>query len=214
MLEARVDKLELAIQRLAEAQARTEQHLADLAARVDQLTVRMDQVAARVDQLTEAQIRTEQRLNRLIGVVGEILGELLETRYREKAAAYFQQILRGIRAVPREELEQLANEAEIREALSKDDHVDLLLVDLVVRGQLRDRGVDGYLVVEVSSVIDSRDVERASRRARLLERIVASPVVPAVVGGNFTEEAERDITSLGVWRVLDGQAIPLGSPSI
>ncbi|MDR7532767.1 MAG: hypothetical protein QN162_05430 [Armatimonadota bacterium] len=220
--------MEAALDRLAAAQARTTEHLSELAARVDQLAARVDALAeaqrrteerlealaARVDQLADAQLRTERRLDdlasqvaRLTGVLGDVKGELLEMRYREKAAAYFQRLLLGVRSVPRDDLEEVAAQAERRGELSRSDHEDLLQVDVVVRGHLRHLQADGYAVVEVSSQIDATDVERAARRAQILHRLVQAPVVAAVAGATIGREAAQHAVRLGVWQVVDGRVV-------
>ncbi len=71
-LEARIDRLEDALGRLAEAQARTEavvQALAEAQARTEErvgrLEERMDRVEVALARLAEAQARTEERVGRL-----------------------------------------------------------------------------------------------------------------------------------------------------
>ena len=200
-LEARVDRLEAALIRLAEAQARTEERLSELAARVDALAARMDTLARHVDELATQMVR-------FAGIVGDMRGRILEADYRENAHSYFLRILLGIRSVSRDELESLAADAERRALLSVDEHDDLLQADVVVRGRLRDRDTDAFLVAEVSSVIDEQDVQRAARRARLLERITGAPVVAAVAGERIAPAAEQEAIALAVWRVVDGRARP------
>ncbi|MDR7523503.1 MAG: hypothetical protein QN168_13695 [Armatimonadota bacterium] len=233
MLEARVDRLEMALQRLAEAQAetqtelrtlaarvddlaeaqrRTEQRLEALAARVDDLTVRLEALAARVDTLTAHMSELVVQVSRLAGNVGDLRGRVLELDYREKAHAYFLRILRAIHPVSRTELAAMAEDAEGRALLSLDEHADLLQADLVIGGRRRDGDEECYLVAEVSAVVDARDVERAARRARLLQRIVAVPVVAAVAGERAAADASREAATAGVWLVIDGRAFPPGSP--
>lgn len=204
--EARVDRIEAALQRLAEAQRRTEQ--------------RLERLGARVEALAEAQQKTEQRLeelvaqvSRLTGVVGNLVGKVLEGDYREKAHSYFLKILLGIRSVPRDELAALAADAERRALLSIDEHADLMQADVIVRGRLRYRDIDGYLVAEVCSVVGAGGVRRAAHRARLLERIAGAPVVAAVAGDRIAPEADLEAGAAGVWRVLNGRAFPPASPA-
>jgi chromosome segregation ATPase len=268
VLEARVDRLEAALQRLAEAQAqtqvelralaeaqrrteqrlealtarvealaeaqwRTEQRLEALTARVDALTARVDALTARVDDLTARVATLTARVDaltarvdtlagqlselvvqvsRLAGILGDVRGRVLELDYREKAHSYFLRILRGIRPVTRMELAAMAEDAEQRALLSLDEHADLLQADVVVRGRRRDRDEECYLLAEVSAVIDAHDVERAARRARLLERIAAVPALAAVAGERATADASREAAAAGVWLVVDGRAFPPGSP--
>ncbi len=239
VLEARVDRLEAALQRLAEAQAQTQVELRALAEaqrrteqRLEALTARVDTLTARVDALAEAQRQTEQRLealtarvdalaaqlselvgqvSRLAGILGDVRGRVLELDYREKAHSYFLRILRRIQPVTRIELAAMAEDAEQHALLSLDEHADLLQADVVIRGRRRDRDEECYLVAEVSAVMDARDVERAARRARLLERITTVPVVAAVAGERATADASREAAAAGVWLVVDGRAFPPGS---
>lgn len=240
-LDARVDRLEAALARLAEAQTRTEQRVAELGAglatltarvdaltarvddlaqglaaltaRVDALTARVDALTARVDALTARVDALTLQMDRLVGVVGGLKGQVLELTYREKAHAYFLPIVLGIRGVPRDELATLARDAERRQ-VPLPDLQDLLLADVVVRGHLRAHDAEGYLVAEVSAVVDEHDVARAARRARLLATLTGAPVAAAVAGEHLTPEADRAARAAGVWRVVDGRALPPDSPPL
>ncbi len=218
--EERVDKLTAAVDALAEAQRRTE-------ARVDELAQALLQLSARVDALAEAQRRTEERVNALaeaqrrteerVGAlaeaqrrtevrVGSLQGAALEARYRDRAPAYFSDLLRKIHALSSEELAELLDDAESRGAITPADRRDLIYSDVVVRGLRRDSGELAYLVVEVSVVVDDHDVERALRRAELLARAVKRPAIPVVAGERLAPEAEPLLREQGVWLVLDGRA--------
>jgi outer membrane murein-binding lipoprotein Lpp len=241
MLEARVDRLEAALQRLADAQAqtqeelralasaqrRTEERLQDfaarmdqlaarmdqltarmdeLAARMDQLTARMDQLAARMDQLAARMDQLASQVSRLTTVVGVLKGDSLERRYRERAPAYFDDLLRGIHALSSEELAALLDEALSRGVLSRKERRAMLDADVIVRGRRWEDGSEAYLSVEVSSVVDSEDVRRALDRAELLARATGRPAIATVAGETITEQAEQAARALKVWRVLDGRA--------
>lgn len=116
-LDQRVDRLERALERLAEAQARTEERMVGL---------------------MEAQARTVEWLRRLTDDVAALKGDNLERRYRENAVAYFQRILVGARLVTREEVGRIAAEAEGRGVLSPPEHEELLWADVVVLGRVRE----------------------------------------------------------------------------
>ena len=209
-LEQALERLEAIVERLAEAQLRAEERLA----RLEEAQIRTEERLARVEaalvRLAEAQAQTEERLNRLTDDVAALKGDNLERRYQEKAAAYFQRILLGIRLVSREELERIAAEAEGRGVLLPSEHEELLWTDVVVLGRRRETGAEMYLVAEVSSVVDREDVRRAAERARLFERAAGVPVVAAVAGEHITSGAEQEAVALSVWRVLDGRAYAPG----
>lgn len=194
MLEARVDRLEATLQRLAEAQAQTQGELRNLAERMVQLTAQVDRLTAQVD--------------RLAGVVGTLQGESLERRYRERAPASFDDLLRGIQVLSSEALAALLDEAQSRGTVSRDERRHLLEADVVVRGRRWEDEGEAYLAVEVSSVVDESDVRLAQQRAELLARVTGMPTVAAVAGVTITPLAEQMAKALQVWRVLDGKAFP------
>ena len=206
-LTVRVDQLAQRLDDLTVRVDRLAQRLDDLVVTVDHLAQRLDDVGMRVDQLTVAQTRTEAEIAKLTSEVGRLRGLSLEAEYRDKAVAYFQQLLRRIRLVSHEELETLASDAEDRGLVSAKEHADLLRVDVALRGQWRDGGDEAYLVAEVSSVVDVHDVERALARAALLGRIVPARVVAAVAGDRIIDDARRVAERSGIWQVLNGRAV-------
>lgn len=89
-------RVEASLDRLAQAQARTEQ-------RLEALTARVDGLAQRVDDLAQAQARTEQTLEKLIrrldvrsDRLAELRGELYERRYCNRGPPYFGPIARSL----------------------------------------------------------------------------------------------------------------------
>ncbi len=186
------------VRELAEAQARTEQRVGELAEALRILT-------QRVDRLAEAQARTENRVDRLADVVGQLRGSDLERRYRERAHAYFDDLLADIHVSSPQELAAVVDRAFAAGVLSRQERKDMLDADIVVRGRRWEDQADAYLAVEVSAVVDEGDVERAIRRAGLLSRATGTTTVPVVAGQAITPEAEQLARSLRAWRVLDGR---------
>ncbi len=62
-------------------------------------------------QVQEAQRRTEEALRTLARRVGDLEGDNLERRYRERASSYFQGILRRVRLVDHQRLGLLLDDA-------------------------------------------------------------------------------------------------------
>ncbi|MCS6849064.1 MAG: hypothetical protein RMN52_15270 [Anaerolineae bacterium] len=220
--EERLDQLaeaqrrtEERLNQLAEAQRRTEERLNllavrvdELAARMDQLAARMDELATRMDQLAQAQRYTEERLDRLTMIVerlvnqmAEVRGDTLEMKFRDKAPAYFGRWLRRVRVVPVTDIE-----AQLETKLNDREMMDLFALDVLVHGQVRSteaKGEDVWLAVEVSSVVDERDVQRAERRAALLRR-AGLRAVPVAAGARINAEAESVAELLHVALLRDG----------
>ncbi len=121
-VEGAVARLEAAVERLAEAQARTEERL-----------TRLEET---VQRLAEAQVRTERQVQRMaanLEVLNRRSGRWLEAEYREKAGAYFGEILRRVRTESPVFLEDV-----LESHLATADFADVLQIDALVKGTLRD----------------------------------------------------------------------------
>jgi hypothetical protein len=195
-------------QELAAAQQRTDAQLASLAQQVAELRLETDR---RFQELAAAQQRTEEQVAHLVYVtqtlvtdVGTLKGDMLELRYRNRAASYLGRIARRIRTLSADELAELLDDAVDRGQLSVADKDEIMLADLVVRGRRHDNDV--YLLVEVSWSIGQYDVERAVERATLLSRI-GTPVLPVVAGRIMTETVEQLARERKVWQVTDGRIV-------
>jgi hypothetical protein len=167
------------VRELAEAQQRTEKALLALTIRVEQLVETQERTAASVSELAII-------VKSLVDRMAKVDGRTLEWEYRDKAAAYFGKILRKLKVVS-----VISLEDKLEEKMTEAEFEDLLELDLLLSGI--PRRIQGYgeilLAVEVSSVVDRNDVERARRRASLLKR-AALDVVPAVAGQAVTEGGE------------------------
>jgi chromosome segregation ATPase len=212
--EERLDRLEAAVERLVEAQTRTEERLDRLAEAQARTEERLDRLEAAVERLVEAQARTEERLDRLAEAqarteeqmremilvqtnllhkvdriqarLDRVVGFQLEQKYRDKAYAYFGRYLRGVRVISLQEIEN-----ELRGRLSEQEFNELMPLDLLIQGQLREQpeGPEIWLAIEVSAVVDRHDVERAQRRAALLRK-AGYRVIPTVAGEEVTSGGE------------------------
>jgi chromosome segregation ATPase len=227
ILERRVEELTATVRELVQAQVHTEQRLAELAER----QARSEQ---RIEELTQAQVHTEQRLAELAQrqadmdgrlqqltkdhldlaklvheLRGEFRGDRLERKYRENAPAYFGRIVRRARVVSKEDLDELLLE---HEELSETERDQLLAADVVVRGQQWSDRTPAYLVVEVSVVVNPKDVLRARQRALILERITGVKAIPVVAGDRISARARKLAAEEGVWCVLNGA--PSAPPTV
>ncbi len=198
--EERVSKLEEQVQALAEAQRRTEEQIRALA---EAQRHTEEQIRA----LVEVQRRMEERVQTLADKLGDVQGQVLEWHYREHAPAYFDDLLRRIHVLSTQELAHLLDEPLAKGVISRAERKDVLMSDVVLRGRRWVDGAEAYLIAEISVGIGEDDVERAVRRAELLERALERPVIAAVAGRGITPQASILARERGVWRVLDGTPI-------
>ncbi|MDR7564805.1 MAG: hypothetical protein QN185_03780, partial [Armatimonadota bacterium] len=117
------------------------QELLRLPRLVRQLSADVQKLQQATAELVEAQKGTERRLQRLedvvaelVGAVGALKGENLERRYRERAASYFQRVLRRIRVVDHQQLGLLLDDALDQGRITPDDRAQVLEADVVLAG--------------------------------------------------------------------------------
>jgi DNA repair exonuclease SbcCD ATPase subunit len=221
-LEERVGRIEGYIAALAEAQHRTEERVSRIEENVAALAEAQRQTQENVAALAEAQRQTQEQVQKLASTlsllaeqvrslveaqkhtddtVGSLKGRMLELTYQNKAAAYFGPLLRRPRVV---DLGALLETLEAH--LSPEEFRDVLQLDLLVSGKPRlpSEAPEVFLAVEISSVIDERDIERALRRSALLRR-AGFRVIPVVAGERATLGAEDEARTHHVVMLQDGR---------
>jgi hypothetical protein len=178
-LEARIDRLEEALTRLAQAQARTEERVARIEDALTRLADAQVRTEARLELLAQAQARTEARVEALaqaqartesamlvlaqqVGRLSETIGFTLEDLAREVAPPY----LAKHHGIHVEQLDRRFFTAEGEE------------VEVDLYGEGHQDGKTVVVVGEVRSRIYGRDVESAAHRAtRLRPQLPGIPVV-------------------------------------
>jgi hypothetical protein len=199
-IDSDVSRLDRSLERLAEAQARTEVNVAELAAGQRQLAeaqtrteANVAHLDATVAKLAEAQTRTEANVAHLDATVAklaeaqtamatalerltirtdDVVGRTFELQFRDRLTAYLGRFLRRGKLVPNDRLLD-----QIEPHLSDREVDDVLRADVIASGLVN--GEQTHVVVEVSFTGDVDDIVRADERARLLRRagLAAIPLV-------------------------------------
>lgn len=160
-----------------------------------------------VRHLAEAQRGAETQIQRLVDRVGRLDGRVPEIDYERKATAYFGRILRRAKVVERDELEELLEE----HGLDGEKIDDIQLLDLVVRGKSRlplpngERG-ELWLAVEISTMLDEEDVERAEQRAKAMQE-ANLPTLPVVAGDGVSEMGQATALARKVVMLVGGRQL-------
>ncbi len=191
--EERIDELAQAQARteermneLAEAQARTEVRMNELAHAQARTEVRMNELAeaqarteVRMNELAQAQARTEEQVRTLVEVTqrlsnrtDEVVGRSFELQFRDRLTAYLGRFLRRGKVVGNDTLLDA-----IEPHVTTQEIDDFLRADIVAKGLVD--GMETFVVVEVSSTADTKDIVRAERRAAILRKagLAAIPLV-------------------------------------
>jgi len=200
------------VRRLAEAQTQLAVQVRELATEVRELGMQVRDQGAQIRE-QGMQIRefgTEVReLARIVRWLDGRVGNLEGWRYEQKfnARARVTEIVRRPVPVNLAELD-LILDARDEGRLSQLEWRQLLALDFLFKGQLR-KGAEVFeslVAVEVSQVVDSRDVQSAYDRAGILTRS-GLETIPAVGGRQVTEDADALAKQLGVQMLIDAGEI-------
>ena len=131
-------------------------------------------------------VRVRDLLGNMADQLSRLRGRDLERRYRENAGVFWGRWLRPVEAVSPNDLRET-----LEARLGEDEVEEIMRLDVLVQGRVRraPESPQVWLAVEVSTVIDQLDVERARRRADLLRR-AGLWAIPVVAGEQLTEGAE------------------------
>jgi hypothetical protein len=178
---------------LTVAQARTGAQVAELTqaqartgAQVAELTLAQARTEAQVVKLTLAQTRTEVQLAALTQVtqslvveggrqatrLDAVLGRTFEMQFRDRLTSYLGRLMRRGKLLRNDEVLEA-----IEQAVDADEADEVLRADAIATGVID--GVASHVVVEVSITCDTDDIDRAARRAGILQQagLVAVPLV-------------------------------------
>jgi|GEM_PF-2555901 len=204
--EDRLVRLEQTVQNLADAQARTEVRVEGLAEAQVRTEARLDRLEETVQKLAEAQARTETKLEQLIEIVTKLVvrsdrheGDLLELKFRDRLPSYLGRLLRKAKVIEAAELID-AIEPTVG-AVAVDD---FLRSDVVATGTLDGSSV--YLVGEISYTADEDDVMRAARRTACLVK-AGLPAVGLVACEKISPQTAEYASKEGVRVWLDGRML-------
>lgn len=189
-LPRRMDQVQAALERLADAQVATE-------ARMGELADVQSRTLAQLGELAEALARLGAVASTNTNDVGELKGKLLEDTLRSQPARMgLRRVIRRYRLVERDELEDWMEEAGL-DLDGIEPLGDPGLADLVLDGISPADGEALALVVEASWRVDLYDVERARARAKTLGQL-GRRALGAVAGRFMTDTTQEAAQQEGV----------------
>jgi seryl-tRNA synthetase len=213
-MNRRLARVEQDIAEMNRRLARVEQDVEVLKADVEVLKADVEALKADVGVL-KADVEV---LKADVGVlktdVATLKGDSLERKYCERPFVYFRRIVRKSKVLTDSKIEELLSQAQASGALSEADVDEISRLDVIVCGRRITDDSVAYLAVEVSAKIDDYDVERAVRRAKLLEKIPGVVAIPVVAGEQLAPEGRRALMQTTAWAVVDGSAIESTSSAI
>ena len=209
-LRLRIERIEEQIAELRLRIERIEEQIAELRLRIErieeQIAEQRLETARRFQQVEDQIAALTRTVDTLTNDVGELKGDSLERRYREKAGAYFGRLLRRTHVLTDDELNELLDDAVAQGVLTEAESDEVIWADAVVRGRRRSDRAQMVAVAEVSWGVGIKDVERARRRSDLLAKL-GFDTLPVVGGKAVTREAAELAREKGVWQLFDGRLV-------
>ena len=195
-VNSRLDRLESGV---AEFKASVDE-------RFDRVDERLDHMDERFDRMDERFDRMDHRMDRMEGRMDNGFGTNYEVKIERNIPSHAGQhlgmrgvrVLRGTMTGRDTELAEQVERAADEGVITWEEHDQLLLVDLIFTGRSRTDGTTILAAAEVSITAGNFDVDRAVKRARMLEIVTGQPVVPVVISANVDDERAAMALDRGV----------------
>ena len=143
--------------------------------------------------------QVKENLNRVNGKMDNALGANYEFKIQRNIGSIAGQYLnlrrvrvqQGPRTDRDPRLEELLEQAEDQQLITREQYLDLQRLDLVFTGRQQDRTGETTVAAEISITIGNNDIERAARRAQALNHALNQEVIPVVIGAHIDEERRQ-----------------------
>ena len=96
------------------------------------------------------------------------------------------------------QLDERLDQAVAENRITEDQAIDIQNSDVIAQAQDKQTGEWVYVAIEASRTVRTGDVERAARRAGLLEQGTQTTTVAAVFGAEISDDARRKAAAEGV----------------
>ncbi|CUU34164.1 MAG: hypothetical protein K6U12_03540 [Armatimonadetes bacterium] len=192
----RFDRLENAVAQLMEGVAESRRVEQQLAAGLEESRRVESELRDAIEDLRQIQAK-------LLKDVAILKCSDRERYYCERAHAIFGRYLRKVQLL---NMGDLLDEIEARTELSDEDADELTSADAIFYAVKKKTREPVYVVLEASWVVDEGDMERAIRRATILQRL-GYPAVPVVAGAEVATPVIKAATEGSVVLALDGKVL-------
>jgi hypothetical protein len=169
-----------------------EEQMRDVREKMDALEKRLQEVEKKVDEIKK----------RLDMDVCFLKGMWVEAEVKKNVHPLFSENLSNVKLVGKKIINKILSLAIEKGVISKEEREDVLRLDLIVEGNLLSTKEPVLAAVEVSYTIAKDDVQRAVKRAGILEKAMDRKVLPAVVGYRISKKAEKLLTKEECLKVL------------
>ncbi|MCS7299626.1 MAG: hypothetical protein RMJ37_06700 [Spirochaetia bacterium] len=150
-------------------------------------------LAKKVDKLSQDFQVLFIEVKKLKDDVAMLKGDNLEMKVRQKAPAYFGRMIRRCKVIDHESLLEVLEDAVDKGLITEEEKDDTIEIDVVVSGRPKtDPNSEVLLAVEVSYIVDKKDVERAIKRSSVISKSFNLPTIAVCLGQKITRGAKNN----------------------
>ena len=203
--DARLEQIETRLERIEDDIAELKTGQARLEDRFDHLEGRFDRMEGRFDHLEGRFDRMEGRFDRMEGQFNQFRGENYQARVQSQAMSYSiiqmgfinPYISRPVNAGNAPQFNSVLQRALSDGSITREQAMDLCNADLIISGD-----DNQHLVAEISITVSAADIERAVRRAGIMQTATDGVCTPAIIAQNVPEPQSAEAEAHGVAAML------------
>jgi len=186
-IDAHLERIDARFEQVDKRFEQVDKRFEQVDGRFEQVDGRFEQVDGRFEQVDGRLSRLETDMRTVKHTVGELKGISLECEYRDKAAGIFGRYLRRGHDVTNDIAERL-HDAVAAGQITVEELTQVLATDLLWAGRYQ-QTAELILVIEVSWLAETCDVERAVARATILRKLGLT-VLPVVAAQEWSAVAQ------------------------
>ena len=204
--------------RFEESDRKFEAFRSEVNQRFDEVDRRFEEVDKRLEKLEKGQEEIKQKLekhDKEIEEIKQILdrheisiqelkGWQLEHKVFINICSYLGSYI-GIRKCKIKDKSELLEELDEyveKGIITEEEENDVIELDLIVSGILKETKEEVYVAIEISYKIGNYDIERVIRRKEILEKVYKKKVIPLIIGKEISNKLKSKLKKLNVEFVL------------
>lgn len=197
-IEARLERIEGDVEELKTGQARLEGDVMELKTGQARLEAGQAKLENDVTELKTGQARLQGQFN-------QFRGESYEIRVQSQAVSYSiiqmgfsnPHVSRPVNAGNAPQFNSVLQQALSNDAITKEQAMDLCNADLIISGD-----DNQHLVAEISITVSATDIERAVRRAGIMQTATNGVCTPAIIAQSIPASQSAEAAANGVAAML------------
>jgi hypothetical protein len=208
-----LEKLRILIltKELLELPVKFEEFRREVNQRFDEVDKKFEEVDKRLEKLEKGQEEIKERQDKMEEIlkrheisIQELKGWQLEHKVFINICSYLGSYI-GIRKCKIKDKSELFEELDEyveKGIISEEEENDVIELDLIVSGILKETKEEVYVAIEISYKIGNYDIERVIRRKEILEKVYKKKVIPLIIGKEISNKLKSKLKKLNVEFVL------------